>query len=57
MDWDEECRLDEERDKAGLVACDRKCPAKDSPYTREEYVLAYEHWRYHGYLHGCSHGA
>jgi hypothetical protein len=40
---------------AGYVACDLLCKAKDKPETLEEYKAAYEHWRRHQYLCGCSH--
>jgi hypothetical protein len=44
------------RSEAGLVGCDKKgCQAKSKPETPEEYKVAYEHWRCHGYLCGCSH--
>jgi hypothetical protein len=48
-----------ERDRryeAGLVHCDELCDAMQEPETFEEYKLAYEHWRNHGDLSGCSHG-
>lgn len=47
----------QERDRqAGLVECDTFCGAKDEPETDAEYRAAYEHWKRHGLLHGCSHG-
>jgi hypothetical protein len=40
-----------------LVACDREdCRAKENPVTLDELRAAYEHWRSHPRLHGCSHG-
>jgi hypothetical protein len=41
--------------EAGFVACDERCQAKDKPETLEDYKKAYEHWRKHQYLAGCSH--
>jgi hypothetical protein len=46
-------KLSEERDK---VQCDYKCGAFSIPESFEEYKLAYDHWRNHGVLAGCSHG-
>lgn len=47
----------ERRNAAGLVSCDDPaCQAKEAPTTPEEWRLAADHWRRHGYLHGCSHG-
>lgn len=38
------------------VECDNpNCEALDQPETLEEYKIAYEHWRKHSYLSGCSH--
>lgn len=38
-----------------FVACDDpSCMALREP-DRENLRLAYEHWRYHSYLSGCSH--
>lgn len=39
------------------VACDDNCRALEDPQTSEEIKAAYEHWREHGYLNGCSHGS
>jgi len=40
-----------------LVGCDEEqCLAYKEPKTFEEYKAAYEHWRSHNYLCGCSHG-
>ena len=45
------------RDAAGFVECDDPtCLAKQSPFTREEYALAYTHWKDHTWYSGCSHG-
>lgn len=38
-----------------LVDCDDNCLAFDKPETEDETRAAYVHWRYHGYLAGCSH--
>lgn len=46
--------LDETDDK--YVECDEDCRALTDPQTAEEIKAAYEHWRGHGYLNGCSHG-
>lgn len=44
-------------DRAGPVACDEyECEAIYDPKTPEEMVAAYEHWRWHSWLNGCSHG-
>lgn len=48
-------RMEADRE-AGRVVCDAFCGASDQPETLEEYKAAYEHWRRHGYLYGCSHG-
>jgi hypothetical protein len=45
----------EEDEANGFVCCDVRCKAKDKPETLEEYKAAYEHWRRHQYLAGCSH--
>jgi hypothetical protein len=45
----------EEDEANGFVCCDVRCKAKDKPETLEEYKAAYEHWRRHQYLRGCSH--
>lgn len=37
------------------VGCDEKCRALREPITLDHLLLAYRHWRYHHYLHGCSH--
>ena len=39
------------------VHCDSRCMALREPFSRDDLEAAYEHWRYHGYLSGCSHGA
>ena len=39
------------------VECDDKCKALKNPQTFEEYRAAYEHWRDHAWLLGCSHGS
>ena len=45
------------REAAGLVECDDSlCLAKQCPVTREEYALAYVHWKDHTWYSGCSHG-
>ena len=46
----------EERERLGLVPCDSNCSAKLEPQTLVEYQFALEHYRFHGYLCGCSHG-
>lgn len=39
------------------VPCDvASCRALRDPHSLEEYKHAYEHWRGHAYVHGCSHG-
>jgi len=38
------------------VSCDEYCEALMDPQTDDEVQAAYEHWRRHGYLDGCSHG-
>lgn len=43
-------------DELSLVACDEGCGAKRIPETPEELLAAYEHWKYHGEMYGCSHG-
>ena len=45
----------EEDEVKGFVRCDIRCQAKDEPNTLEEYIAAYEHWRKHRFLSGCSH--
>jgi hypothetical protein len=47
---------DDDRRNHGLVMCDHNCLAVDEPTTCAEYEIAYEHWRYHSRLYGCSHG-
>lgn len=42
---------------AGLVRCDMFCGAREEPKTADEFEAAYEHWREHSYLSGCSHGS
>lgn len=37
------------------VECDEQCRAFDEPETLDEFVDAYEHWRNHDVLAGCSH--
>jgi hypothetical protein len=49
--------IDEVRSLQGFVMCDEdSCLALEDPQTPEDYVLAYEHWRYHSRLFGCAHG-
>lgn len=39
------------------IECDEyECVAVADPQTDEEIARAYEHWRWHSYLSGCSHG-
>lgn len=38
------------------VSCDDNCGAFEDPVTPDEFKAAYEHWKFHGYLCGCSHG-
>ena len=39
-----------------LVECDNyECLAKTEPRTKEEYIEAYIHWRFHSLCYGCSH--
>ena len=46
----------EKREALGLVQCDNSnCDVKDNPVTPYEYIEAYKHWRFHGWLFGCSH--
>ena len=48
---------DEARREAGIVQCDdASCAAKLEPENEEDYREAYEHWRNHGWIYGCSHG-
>lgn len=46
------------REAEGLVGCDEDtCQVReDDPTSLEEALRAIEHWKYHGYLSGCSHG-
>ena len=37
------------------VHCDEWCGALQEPVSLAEHRAALEHWRYHGYLAGCSH--
>lgn len=47
----------EVRHEQGFVYCDDlTCQAIQEPKTLEEYKAAYEHFKSHYYLHGCSHG-
>lgn len=40
------------------VYCDdMSCRALEDPVSGDEVRAAYEHWRHHGYMHGCSHGS
>ncbi len=39
-----------------IVDCDKLCRALLDPKTPEEVFRAYEHWRRHSRLSGCSHG-
>ena len=59
QDWpvfEETCELREWKEAHGYVACDSvDCEARDEPKTAQEYQQAYEHWRRHQYLGGCSH--
>lgn len=53
LDWEEP------RETDGLVRCDvRDCIAKANPDLEnlDEVIAAYEHWRNHSFLSGCSHG-
>lgn len=43
-------------DSEVFVRCDDACRAKVDPQTPEEVRLAYEHWRGHYNMRGCSHG-
>lgn len=48
---------DDRRMAAGLVLCDEEsCLAPNKPDSPEGYRLAYQHWRYHSRINGCSHG-
>ncbi len=38
------------------VHCDESCGAFDEPQTPDEIRAAFEHWRDHSSLGGCSHG-
>ena len=44
---------EKEREK---VSCDKECGAYINPETSEEYKKAYEHWKNHNNMSGCSHG-
>lgn len=51
---------DDKRLHEGLVACQEPgCKAKRDPdlNSLEELRAALEHWEYHHYMNGCSHGA
>ena len=39
-----------------LVRCDEPCNAKNKPETIDELKIALNHWKYHSFYHGCSHG-
>lgn len=41
---------------SNVVYCDSNCGALLESKTCEELLKAYEHWRYHEYFGGCSHG-
>ena len=44
-------------DDCPFESCDSAaCRALKQPHTLADYVAAYEHWKTHSYLHGCSHG-
>lgn len=47
----------QEDERNGFIACDESCKAKEDPETFEDYKKAYEHYKNHSYLSGCSHGA
>jgi hypothetical protein len=55
-DGDDRTAHEQRHEELGFVSCDDFCPAKDDPETREEFILAYTHWRRHKNLSGCSHG-
>lgn len=38
-----------------IVDCDHSCQALEQPRTILQLLLAWDHWRHHEYLHGCSH--
>jgi hypothetical protein len=38
-----------------IVECDDNCGAYEQPKTFKEYKAAWEHWRGHSSLSGCSH--
>ena len=38
------------------VSCDQNCRALNDPHHPDDVAAAYEHWRRHRWLHGCSHG-
>lgn len=42
-------------DDNDVVECDSDCGAKNKPTTHEELLAAYEHWKFHGSMCGCSH--
>lgn len=50
-------RVGSSRDHEGcpFEPCDDLCLAPIHPQGEAELRLALEHWRYHGYLAGCSH--
>lgn len=50
------CTPKKRADGRELVCCADECDALLDPHTLEEYVAAYEHWRRHSWLGGCSHG-
>jgi hypothetical protein len=37
-------------------SCDLGCTALRNPQTKAELRAALDHWMYHPYLSGCSHG-
>lgn len=44
-------------DFAGGPGCDEGCDVVSRPSTLEEVIVAYDHWRNHGFLSGCAHGS
>ena len=59
-DFKDKYDLQDEKAERGFVYCDDlECQAKKEPDEHDirELSLALEHWRNHGYLHGCSHGS
>jgi hypothetical protein len=51
-----ECQLRMVRHYGSYVECDDNCQAPYHPILPEDYVAAYQHWRFHARDGGCTHG-